>query len=143
MAKSYAPIQHPIAELTSSRVSNVTKPWTSWFKTVQDTLQTVSLYGANQTFALTAGTPYQIPDNVSIVLLTPAADLATGTVIMPVNPQDKQQLQISSTKQIMTLTVQAPAGQTLLNSPLSISARTRWGFSYQYSATNSTWYRLL
>ena len=35
------------------------------------------------------------------------------------------------------------AGQTLLNSPLSISARTRWGFSYQYSATNSTWYRLL
>ena len=142
MAKSYAPIQHPIAELISSKVSNVTKPWVSWFKGVQDTLQATELYGVTALYAPTAGFNYQLPNFTGIVILTPATALATGTITLPASPKDKQQIQVASTQDILSITIAVVTGQVVLNAPLSISSRTRQGFSFIFVAANSTWYRL-
>lgn len=76
----------------------------------------------------------------NVILLEPAGTLASGTVIMPASPKDKQVVRIATTATITALTVSANTGQTLKGAVTTLAAN---GFaSWIYRSTNTTWYRI-
>jgi hypothetical protein len=81
---------------------------------------------------------------VSVLQLTPAGTLSTGTIKTPLYPVDGQRLQIFSTQAVSTLTMTASQNQTLNGGLTSLSANT--GASWLYSAgstgSNGTWDRI-
>lgn len=88
----------------------------------------------------TTGFSITISDTSKTLILAPAGALLAGTVVMPANPVDGQEVRISTTQTITTLTVNANAGQTISNSPTTIGLGT--GFSYIYDLPGTNWYRL-
>lgn len=86
------------------------------------------------------GFSYTIPDNTGQAIIEPAAGLATGTVTMPATPQDGDRVGLACTQAIVTLTMNPNSGQTLKGGLAAITAN---GFgTWQYRATNTTWYRV-
>lgn len=73
------------------------------------------------------------------LILTPAADYATGTIVMPANPEDRDQFMCSCTRDVALLTVNGN-GKTLANPPLSLNPGD--SFSMKFDAVMNTWYRL-
>jgi hypothetical protein len=88
----------------------------------------------------TTGFSYTVPNQVNIVVLDPAGTLATGTVVLPAAPIDRQTVRVASSQIITALTVSPSAGQTLKGAPTTLAANTSVAWIY-FSAT-STWYRL-
>lgn len=78
-----------------------------------------------------------IPDNTSSYTLVPAAGLATGTLKMPANPIDGQQVYIGSTKTVAALTHTANTGQTLINPLTTLVAGTT--YIKKFRASDNTW----
>lgn len=95
---------------------------------------TVSLQSPSTGFSITPGA------GILTLILTPSGTLAAGTVTMPANPIDNQELIVMSTHIVSTLTVSANAGQSIANAPTAFVANTSFG--YRYNAANAYWYRL-
>lgn len=114
--------------------------WVMWFDQAQSVLQNVQLYGVLDYTRPAEAFTYQIPSNVGSVILDPTAALIAGTVYLPRNPQDRQQIEISSTRAIASIgvLVSPGSGQSLSSSPSTLSAGTGMKFFYQKSS--NTWY---
>lgn len=89
----------------------------------------------------TTGQTLAIPNNISIVQMTPAGGLTALTLTTPTAPLDGQRLQIFSTQAITTFNLTATAGQTV-NGNLAGSLGANANVEYIYSASNTTWDRI-
>lgn len=87
----------------------------------------------------TTGFSITIANNTSTLILNPAGTLSTGTVALPTTPIDGQEVRVTSTQIISTLTV--TSSQTILNAPTTI-ATAGSGFDYIYHLATTTWFRL-
>ncbi len=96
--------------------------------------QSYSLQAPSTGFSITIGA------GVKTLLLNPSGSLLAGTIIMPAAPVDGQEIRVSSTQTITTLTVSPNSGQTISNAPVTITAGT--GFAYIYNLSGTNWYRL-
>lgn len=98
---------------------------------------------ADQSYSLqapTTGFTITIDDNVKTLALNPSGTLATGTITMPANPIDGQEVRVTSSQIVTTLTVLANAGQTISGAPTTITDTA--GFAYIYNLSGTNWYRL-
>ena len=79
-----------------------------------------------------------IPNNVQNLIIVPASPLATGTIVMPASPVDKQVISVScEAAGVATLTVNGNGSQTIGDAPTSLAAGQ--GFAYQYDLANTNW----
>lgn len=85
------------------------------------------------------GFSIEIPNYTQFLILNPAAGLATGTIVMPANPLDGQICGFSTSQAIITLTVNANTGHSILNAPITLGAGGASQFIYIASIT--TWLR--
>jgi hypothetical protein len=86
---------------------------------------------------LTTGFSYTFAAGTQTLVINPAATLASGTITMPVAPDDGMVITFSSTKQITALTV-AGNGKTVVGGPTILPAGQ--AITLVYSSTNSSWY---
>jgi hypothetical protein len=89
-------------------------------------------------FTPLTGTTVQYPNATSDVILDPAGTLAALTVAFPTNPADGQNIVVSTSQTITTLTLTATVG-TVLNAPATLVAGT--AFEYKYLLTQNKWFR--
>lgn len=81
-------------------------------------------------------------DNKSVFLvLTPTGGFAAGTLVFPSKAKlvDKQEVMVSCTQAITTLTITA-TGTNLIGAPTTLTANSY--FRMRYDIINSTWYRV-
>ncbi len=74
-----------------------------------------------------------VPNGVSTLQLTPAAVLASGTVVMPSSPGNGQWLFVASTQTVSSVMFTAVSGQTILNTPTVLPSGVEIAFQYQTS----------
>lgn len=79
-------------------------------------------------------------DNNPTLVITPAGTLATGTVLLPLNPDDGQRFEMISTQTQTALTITANTGDTINNVPTALVALT--GIRLGYQLSSRIWYRL-
>ena len=72
------------------------------------------------------------------LLLTPAAGYATGTIVLPAAPADGQEVLVSCTQAVTTLTVSGN-GYTVNGAPSTIAANG--AFRMRFDGVFSAWYR--
>lgn len=89
----------------------------------------------------TTGQTLAIPNNLSIVQMTPAGGLTALTLTTPTAPLDGQRLQIFTTQTITTFNLTAAGTQTV-NGNLAGSFSANGNVEYIYSASNTTWDRI-
>lgn len=100
-----------------------------------------SVASAFQRVVPTTGFSQTINDNVGALILKPAGTLATGTITMPANPLNGQEVSIMSNQQITALTVNANSGQTI-SGTFSATIFTANAFAtWKYVTTDTNWYR--
>lgn len=77
----------------------------------------------------------------TFLLLTPTAGFAAGTLTLPLlaNCVDKQELLVTTTQAVTTLTV-APNGATLNGAPTTLAANAF--FRLRFDGINKAWYRV-
>lgn len=80
-----------------------------------------------------------ITDGKRYLQLDPAGILATGAVTMAANPRDGQEAYISTSKTVSGFTLSANAGQSIVDTPITLTADKH--ASYKYNAAQTTWYR--
>lgn len=80
------------------------------------------------------------PTAVSVVELTPAGTLATGTIVFPNTPVNGQRLQVFSTQTITALTLTPGSGQSINAAVTTLAANAN--VEYIYQSSNTTWYRV-
>ncbi len=73
------------------------------------------------------------------LLLTPLAGYAAGTVAMPATAADRQEVLVTSTQAVTTLTVSGN-GHTINGAPATLAANGY--FRMKYDGVNSSWYRI-
>lgn len=71
------------------------------------------------------------------LLITPLAGYAAGTIVLPSNPVDKQQISVSCTQSVGTLTVNGN-GKVVNGAPASLSANGK--FVLRYDGVTQSWY---
>lgn len=102
------------------------------------TATTVTQYSAPVTgFSLSVAEP----SSNTWLILTPAGTLATGTIVMPLADTcvDKQELLVTSTQTITTLTLSGNNG-SLVGAPTTITAGT--SFRLKFDVVMKTWYKV-
>lgn len=72
------------------------------------------------------------------LLLSPVAGYAAGTIVLPSTPVDGQEVLVSSTQSVTTLTVSA--ANTLNGAPTTLAANAF--FRMRYDGTLGGWYRV-
>jgi hypothetical protein len=92
--------------------------------------------------AVVSGFSLQIPFGVGIVLLTPAAGIATGTCTLPKKAPDGFTVRIAASQAIAAFTVLSPPGATIVGSVAGISLAAGTSILLVYSATATAWYRI-
>lgn len=75
--------------------------------------------------------------NSQWLILTPVAGYAAGTIVLPSSPVNQQQVTVSCTQSVGTLTV---SGGTINGAPASLSANGF--FSMRFDGVVSAWYRV-
>lgn len=88
----------------------------------------------------TTGFAITIADNTQTLILKPAGTLATGTITMPANPIEGQQVRIMTSQIITALTLSPNSGQTIIAAPATLGAGQ--GVAFIYSVADTTWYRM-
>jgi hypothetical protein len=75
------------------------------------------------------------------LMITPAATLATGTIVLPISPGtvDKQTVTVTSSQEITSLTITGN-GASLVGAPATISLGGF--FTLKYDVQANTWYRV-
>ena len=115
--------------------------WKRWIAALSGLIKTIGNYGVSTYVQPANGFVAQVPQDIGILLLDPAAPLAAGTVILPQYPIDQQHIIVSSTAAITALTVSVAAGQTIRNPPSTLAAGG--AFEYYYVLSNKTWYSVM
>lgn len=135
------PVEADITEHTEKvRMWKLGSGWLRWLAQAQAILASLQLYGESGTpQSPSTGFVIAAADGKGILLLDPAAGLASGQVGLPPNPIDKQQFQMSTTLAIATVTVTSAAA-TVKNPTFSMAAGS--GATYYYRASNTTWYKI-
>jgi hypothetical protein len=87
---------------------------------------------------LTTAFSYTFAAGTQTLIINPAGTLATGTVTMPAAPADGMVIWITTTKQIVALTINGNTGQTLTSGVTSLAPNQ--SVAYIYRVTNTTWY---
>jgi hypothetical protein len=87
---------------------------------------------------LTTAFSYTFAAGTQVLVINPAATLATGTITMPASPADGMTITFSSTKIITALTVNANTGQTINNAATTLAAGQ--SASYVYRAASTAWF---
>ncbi len=92
---------------------------------------------------LSSGFNHVIPDGVTACFINPAAILASGTLTMPANPTDGQELSIVCTQVITTLVINANVGQNITGAltAMALNGFGRWKFN-QFNLPTPTWIRI-
>jgi hypothetical protein len=85
----------------------------------------------------TTGFSYTFAAGVQVLVMNPAATLATGTITMPAAPVDGMTITFSSSQQITALTM-AGNGASINNAVTLLPAKT--SVTYVYRATGTTWW---
>lgn len=80
-----------------------------------------------------------ITNGTEYLILDPAGNLASGTIVLPAAPLDGQSLTIACSKNVSGLTLTPNTGQTVATPATSLSAGV--GVSFLYRSANATWYR--
>jgi hypothetical protein len=87
-------------------------------------------------FSVTINPP--TPGGSVYLLLTPTAGFAAGTIVMPAQPADRQEVSVVTTQSISTLTVSGN-GATVTGSPSTLAANAT--FKLRYNAAGAAgWY---
>lgn len=73
------------------------------------------------------------------LVMTPLAGYAAGTIVLPSLPVNQQQICISTTQAVTTLTVNGN-GKTVNGAPTTLAANAT--FSLRYDGVNQSWYRI-
>lgn len=73
------------------------------------------------------------------LLLTPVAGYAAGTIVMPASPVDQQEVLVSCTQAVTTLTVSGN-GSTINGAPATLAANAF--FRMRFDGVLSAWYRV-
>jgi hypothetical protein len=145
MALSRPPTEQPMTTqnkgglFASGPAQWVSQAWLKWLNLIYPILSATQNYATPDFAAPTSGSTYKIPSGIEYSLLIPAGPLASLTVQLPDQPQDRALVRVSSTQAIATLTVTAP-GATILNAPTALAAGAAFG--YYWRQDNSTWYRI-
>jgi hypothetical protein len=87
---------------------------------------------------LTTAFSYTFAAGTQTLIINPAGTLATGTITMPAAPADGMVIWITTTKQIVALTINGNTGQTLTSGVTSLAPNQ--SVAYLYRASNTTWY---
>lgn len=89
---------------------------------------------------LTTAFTYTFAAGTQVLVMNPAATLATGTITFPASPADGMTVTFSSTQQITALTL-AGNGKTIVSAVTGMLANQ--ATSYVYRLSNTSWYPLL
>ena len=73
------------------------------------------------------------------LVLTPLAGYAAGTLVLPAMPVNQQQVTVSCTQAVTTLTVNGN-GKTVNGAPTTLAANAT--FSLRFDGVNQSWYRI-
>jgi len=73
------------------------------------------------------------------LLLTPVAGYAAGTIVMPADPVDQQELLVNTTQSVTALTVSGN-GSTVTGAPTTLAANAF--FRMRYDSVFNGWYRV-
>jgi hypothetical protein len=73
------------------------------------------------------------------LLLTPTATFAAGTITLPLNPVNKQRVQVNCTQIVTALTVNGN-GKSVNGAPTTLAANAF--FVLQFDSTLNAWYRV-
>ena len=87
---------------------------------------------------LTTAFSYTFAAGTQTLIINPAGTLATGTITMPPAPADGMVIWITTTKQIVALTINGNTGQTLTSGVTSLAPNQ--AVAYLYRSSNTTWY---
>lgn len=82
-----------------------------------------------------------IANNVNYLILDPAGTLATGTITMPAAPMDGQDVTVSTSKAIISITINGNTGQTMGVVDSGMGNPAGW-MKFKYVLANTTWYRV-
>jgi hypothetical protein len=74
------------------------------------------------------------------LLLTPLAGYAAGTIVLPADPLDKQELLVSTTQSVTTLTTSLNGATAANGVPTTLAANGF--FTLRYDGVNKSWYRV-
>lgn len=86
----------------------------------------------------TTGFTYTFAAGTQVLVMNPAATLATGFITMPAAPADGMTITFSSSQQITALTLSGNTGQSIVGAVTSMSPKS--GVTYVYRLANTTWY---
>jgi hypothetical protein len=73
------------------------------------------------------------------LILTPTAGFAAGTITLPANPGSKQQVRVSCTQAVTTLTV-AGNGKSVSGAPATLAANAF--FTLMFDSVLNSWFRI-
>jgi hypothetical protein len=85
----------------------------------------------------TTGFSYTFAAGTQVLVINPAATLATGTITMPASPSDGMTVTFSSSQQITALSLSGGSA-SIVGAVTFLPAKT--GVSYVYRLANTTWY---
>lgn len=71
------------------------------------------------------------------LILTPLSGYASGTIVLPANPVNLQQVTVNTTQDVNALTVNGN-GKSVVGAPSALTAGQT--FTLRYDSVNSTWY---
>lgn len=74
------------------------------------------------------------------LLLTPLAGYATGTVVLPASPLDKQELLVTTTQAVTTLTISLNGAAAVNGAPTTLAANAF--FTLRFDGVYNSWYRV-
>ena len=133
------PIQgDTLTETAGGKIRRFSAAWQQWFSAAQAVLQSVANYGVGSGQGLSTGFSVQFPQDTGILLIKSGATLASGTVILPASPVDRQQVTIAATQGVSSLAIVAASGQAVSSAPTSLGAGS--AVSYWFSEADATWY---
>lgn len=104
--------------------------------------ESVSGQAATGTSTQLTGFTYTVPNGQQLVLFTPAGTIATGTVTLPANPADGQEVTLATTQTITALTVNANTGQTLQGTAPTTLTVALVALKFKFCAAQAAWVRV-
>lgn len=122
--------------LDAPNTGGITEPvWKNWFRDLRNRVcRKIKLRQTPLTgFSIT------VPNEVDLIILTPAGALASGSFVFPSAPEDDQILTIVSTQNITAITVTTSNGQAIFGVPGGLTANTPR--AWLWDKQTSTWYR--
>lgn len=112
--------------------------WKRWLNNLYSTVTPIQNFGVSNSQIVASGFLVTFPDNTWILQLTPIGPLASGTVVLPANPVDKQQVTISTTQDITAFTVSS--SKPVFNPPTTLLAGQ--SVTFYYSSVTGSWYNI-